>query len=92
MFTGIVLKELWVAIEDSAQALFSKEEGILQKLDQKKKTIEMKHMMVLYATEDKKDFSLPLMKKMNTLFCIHFPPPPLNNDLKRMSLLVLLCQ
>lgn len=42
--------------------------------------------MVLYATEDKQRFSLPLMKKMNTLFCIHFPPPPLNNDLKRMSL------
>lgn len=50
-------------------------------------------MMVLYATEDKQGFSLPLMKKMNTLFCIYLPPPspprPLNNDLKRMSLLVL---
>lgn len=48
-------------------------------------------MMVLYATEDKQGFSLPLMKKMNTLFCIYLPPPPrpLNNDLKRMSLLLL---
>lgn len=37
------LKQLKVAIEDSAQALFSKEQGIPQNLYQKKKTIEIKH-------------------------------------------------